>query len=161
MQDLYGQQALPLPKDDSFPNQAEDPQQICKSLKIQVLNFVADIEQLLDEPLLVSHRDFLDRIASHLVTLQSLIVSTRICSEATQEISVLIDNILRCNVLVKGHEFALSMLDAAKIYRKNKNHVTPLALILQSYLSHKRNVTCLLDELKLLASDLIEEKENI
>jgi|GEM_PF-1638682 len=161
MHQAHLQQALPLPQDDFFSNSAEDPQQICKTLKLRILSFIADIEHLLEHPHLASDPTFLDKMASHLVTLQSLISSTSVCCTSTKEISQLLENMLRCTIAVQDQEFALSMLDAAKIYRKNKKNLAPLSMILKSYPLCKESASTLVSELKVLASDLIEEKENI
>lgn len=152
--------ALPLPQDDFFSNLSEDPQQICQTLKLRILKFVADIERLMLYPDLAKESHFLDTMASHLVSLQSLITSTSVCSQPIQEISQLLDNMIRCTISIQHQDFALSMLDAAKMYRKNKKHPAPLSTILQAYPLCKESTKTLIAELKILASDLIEEKEN-
>lgn len=160
MKDQQEHNALPLPKDDFFSNESEDPKQVCHALKVRILCFVLDIEQLVNTPQLADHLDFLDTIASHIVTLSTLTCCTGVCSENIIEAGKLIDNILTCNVLVKGQDFALSTLDAAKIYRKNRKNKEPFATLLKSYSDQKEETQTLLNELKLLAFDLNEEKGN-
>lgn len=161
MNDFQEQQALPLSKDEFFPRNPEDPKHVCHTLKVRILSFIADIEELLKNPLLADHLDFLDTIASHLVSLQSSIISVNICSDHVRETGVLVENILRCMVLVQDQDFALSTLDAAKIYRRNRKNSSPLATILKAYPNNRSTTESLLSELKLLVADLTEEKENI
>jgi hypothetical protein len=161
MQNYQEQNALPFPKDDFFSSEAEDPKQISRALKMRILCLVTDIEQLIENPDLADHLDFLDAIAAHIVTLNSLSCSTSICHASIIEAGKLIDNLLTCPVLVKNRDFSLSTLDAAKIYRKNRKNKEPLTSLLKSYSEQKETTLSLLNELKLLAFDLNEKTENI
>ena len=161
MQNYQEQNALPLPRDEFFSNQIDDPKQICHAFRTRILCFVTDIEQLIYNPSLADNLDFLDSVASHIVTLSTLSCSTQICSAPMIEAGKLLSNILTCHVLVKNRDFSLSTLDAAKIYRKNRKNKEPFSSLLKSYSEEKESTQSLLNELKLLAHDLNEEKESI
>lgn len=161
MQNYQEQNALPLPKDEFFSNQFEDPKQICHALKVRILCLISDIEQLMNTPHMADNLDFLDKIAAHIVTLSNLSCSAQACSSSIIEAGILLDNVLTCPVLVKNKGFSLSTLDAAKIYRKNRKNKEPLSILLKSYSDEKEITQSLLNELKLLAFDLPEEKGNI
>lgn len=161
MQNYQEQNALPLPRNEFFGSQLEDPKQLCQAFKVRILCFITDIEQLMYNPSFADNLDFLDTIANHIVTLSSISSCIHVCSASIIEAGKLLDNILTCNVLVKNYDFSLSTLDAAKIYRKNRKNKEPLSSLLKSYSDNKELTESLLNEMKLLAFDLNEEKGNI
>jgi hypothetical protein len=153
--------SLPLSKDEFFPNHSEDPKEITHALRLRMLHLTTDIEQLMRHPSFARNLDFLDMVASHIMTLQSLTSSAYRCSELTQETAGLVHNILTCPVLVQYSHQMVSLLEAAKMYRKNRQHKEPLASLLRAYAKYKVYSQPLVNTLKVLAFDLTEEMGNI
>ena len=160
MSDNFEQGSIPLSKEDSFSYESEDPQQLCTYLKKRILHFALDIEHLRQNPLFAENFNFLDQFANNLIALNQLTDCSTVCSETIMETGALIKNILTCSVVIKNHNLEMSTLDAAKLYRKNKNNAAIFSALLKAYTAKNPHIDCLLNELKLLAHDLIEEKEN-
>jgi len=158
--DNFEQDAASLPKEDNFSYEGEDPQQVCTYLKNRILHFAIDIEHLRQNPLFAESPNFLDQFANNLIALNQLTECSHSCSPVTIEASSLIKNILTCPVMVKTYDLEMSSLDAAKLYRKNKNNASIFTSLLKAYTNKNPHIDSLLNELKLLAYDLNEEKES-
>jgi hypothetical protein len=152
--DNFEQDAASLSKEDSFSYDEGDPQQVCTYLKNRILHFTLDIEHLRQNPLFVESQNFLEHFANNLIALNQLTECSHNCSATIIEAGVIVKNILTCPVLIKNYDLELSTLDAAKLYRKNKNNASIFISLLKAYTHEDPHIDSLLNELKLLAYDL-------
>lgn len=153
--DNFEQDAASLPKEDNFSYEGEDPQQVCTYLKNRILHFALDIEQLRQNPLFAESPNFLEHFANNLMAINHLTECSHSCSERIIEAGLVIKNILTCPVALKNYDLEISTLDAVKLYRKNKNNASVFMSLLKAYTEKNPHIDCLLNELKLLAHDLI------
>ena len=158
--DHFEQGYVPSSKEDNFTYEGEDPQQVCLHLKKRILLFVLDIEHLRQNPLFADTEAFLNKFADNLTAIHFLTECAQACSELLVEVSFLMNNILTCNVWIPSYNLEISTLDAVKLYKKNKNNGPIFSSILKAYTDDNPSIDSLLDDLKLLAYELIEENEN-
>lgn len=129
-------------------------------LHVRTLALIFDIEQLIEKPHLIDTTYFLDRLATNIVSLYAEINQPNNRAPVFEN-KLLIANILTCNVAIKYRSNRISLLDAASIYRKNKDNKDPLILICESMLQNLTYTRPLLNELKLIAFDFNAEMGNI
>lgn len=161
MKEYEQQGAQPLPYNEPFFTQQETPKEKIKALRNKILSFSQEIEDLLKQPLLTDHDEFLDKIAADIVSLHQLTLTSSLESTATMDSRKLINNILNCKVFIEKQLLDISLIDSAKSYRKSKKNKQALSLLLKGMILEKKRALMLAQEMKLLVIDLTAEMESI
>lgn len=155
------QGALPSKDEHFFSFPLETPKEQILALRNKLITLIQIIEEITYQPLLCDHMDFLDKVASTIMALHQLTLLPSSNQQSLAETKQLISNILSCLLLVPKIPLEISLLDAAKLFRKDRKNKEALTLILKNCSKEQDSAQDLITDLKLLAFDLIEEKENI
>lgn len=134
-----------------------DPSEVCNALRVRILCFIMDIEELIHKPETADNPAFLDKLSSDISAMNSLSDCAGSCSRNIKEAGRVINAILTCPIDIKGTSMQITTLDAALKYRENKEFYDIFSTILKAYQEQKEDSKILLNELKILAFDLSEE----
>lgn len=154
MKEQQKEEAVNFQPDQPSFKGSESPAQICNTLRVRILCLILDIEELLYRRELIHNHSFLAKIASDIVSLNSLSDCSGICSQNIVEAGNIIRCILTCPVKLKNSNKEISTLEAALRYRKDTKYIEVFSKILEAFQEEADETQTLLNELKLLAFDL-------
>ena len=161
MKDFQQQGAQPLPSHSQFFQKTDTPKEQTKDLVSKILSFIEDIDAVTFQPALADQLQFLDKLASDVVSLHQLTLLSTSFSESVTDCRKIVNNILNCKVFLPKFHIEISALDAAKDYRKSKKNKEVLSLICKGFNKDQQHTLILSQELRLLTHDLNAEMENI
>lgn len=150
--------AVRLPLESDIESIKQNPSKLCDALRVRVLCFIMDIEELIANPDVTDTPEFLDKFAADIATLNTLSECSSGCSINIKDAGAIINQILTCPIKIKDTEIEITTLDAALRYRENKQYYDIFSTILKAYQYQKEESMILINELKILAFDLNGEK---
>ena len=107
-------------------------------LYVRTLALIFDIEQMIEKPHMIDTLHFLDRFSTNIVSLFSEATNTNNkTNPPLYENRILIRNILNCPIHLPYRKLEISLLDAATVYRKNKENKEVLIALCESMLKNK------------------------
>ncbi|MCH9631244.1 MAG: hypothetical protein S4CHLAM37_12660 [Chlamydiia bacterium] len=134
-----------------------DPSEICNTLRVRILCFIMDIEELINKPETADNPAFLDKLSADISAMNSLSDCAGSCTRNIMDAGRIINAVLTCPIDIKDTGMQITTLDAALKYRENKEFYDIFSTILKAYQEQKEESETLLNELKILAFDLTGE----